>query len=396
MRRLRTDLPYTFRPPKMSGWLRPLARLVNARVHLARKFQIAKIEESGLAEVARLCTAGNGVLLAPNHSDHADPHVVIEAAARHGLGPYFMGAREVFEASPTAAWALQHMGVFSVDRDGPDLAAIKTAMGLLAEAREPLVIFPEGEIYHHHRKLDPLNEGVASILLKAASKFPAGRKAYLVPVAMRYGHDSSVEQTFADRLARLEGRIGWLPKPHMPVDDRIRRLAAGVLATKETEFLGFANQGTVQERLAALCEALLVRAEEACGKDARANTPPERVRALRYRIRRRLLDEANPPDAGERRGLLDHLDAIFVALQAHSYIGDYLVPEPTLDRRAEMIMKLEEDLFGYPTYPVARYARLTAAPPIDVSAMLASGELPAKGGAAQLTEMLEARLGAML
>ena len=396
MRRLRNDLPYSFRPPKQHSWLRPLGLALNRAVHLKRKYRISKIEVDGFESVRGLNAAGHAVMLAPNHSDHSDPHVIMEIAARHGMRPFFMAAREIFEVSPTASWALQSMGVFSVDRDGPDLSAIKTAITLLEKSEDPLVIFPEGEIYHHHRRLDPLNEGVASILLKAAARLAVGKSAYLVPVGLRFFHDPSVESTFCGRLSKLEDRIGWTPKPLMPVDERIHRLGTGVLALKETEYLGQAGNGNVQDRLTRLCEDLLTLVEARYPRDAKAVTPPERVRALRFRIRRRLLDSEKPPTSAERELLLDDLDRVFTALQAHSYIGDYLLEDPTLDRRAETILKLEEDLYGFPTYPVDRIARVVAGDPIPVSEMLASGALPAKGGAEPLTELLERRLGELL
>lgn len=396
MRRLRNDLPYTFRPPKESGWVRPLGQALNRAIHLKRKYRIAKIQDEGFQRVRELSEAGHAVLLAPNHSDHSDPHVIMELAARHALRPFFMGAREIFEVSPAAAWALQNMGVFSVDRDGPDLSAIKTAITLLEKGADPLVIFPEGEIYHHHRRLDPLNEGVASILLKAAARMAEGKGAFLVPVGLRFFHDPSVEATFCERLSKLEDRIGWTPKPRMPVDERILRLGTGILALKETEYLGYAGTGGVQERLNHLCDSLLTLVEGRYPRDVKASTPPERVRALRFRIRRRLLDLEKAPTPAEKEILLDDLDRVFTALQAHSYIGDYLLADPTLDRRAETLLKLEEDLFGFPTYPIARTARVTAGEPIAVSGMLASGDLPAKGGAGFLTELLEIRLAGLL
>lgn len=396
MRRLRNDLPYRFRSPQLRNWLRPVGLAVNRVVHLSRKYQIGKIEAEGFERVRELSEAGHAVLLAPNHSDHSDPHVVMEIAHRHGMRAMFMAAREIFEVSPLASWALQSMGVFSVDRDGPDLSAIKTAITLLERGTDPLVIFPEGEIYHHHRRLDPLNEGVASILLKAAGRISDGRAAYLVPVGLRFFHDPAVAATFAGRLSRLEDRIGWTPKPSMPVDERILRLGTGILALKETEYLGYAGGGGVQERLTYLCESLLALVEARYPRDAKAATPPERVRALRYRIRRRLLDFEKSPTHEEREMMLDDLDRVFTALQAHSYIGDYLLEDPTMDRRAETLLKLEEDLLGFPTYPIPRTAHAIAGEPIPVSEMLATGELPAKGGALGLTELLEKRLGELL
>ena len=162
-----------------------------------------------------------------------------------------------------------------------------------------------------------------------------------------------------------------------------------MLALKETEYLGQAGGGAIQERLSRLCGDLLTEVEGRYPRDEKASTPPERVRALRYRIRRRLLDTQDPPAAAQREMLLDDLDRVFTALQAHSYIGDYLTVDPTTDRRAEMIMKLEEDLLGFPVYPVDRSVTVTAGEPIAVSDLLERAEIPAKGGAFELTARLE-------
>jgi len=395
MRRLRNDLPYTFRPPKPRAWFRPLGLFAN-RFYLQRKFGVTRLDDSGFDKVKELSRAGHAVLLAPNHADHSDPHVMTELVARHGMKSHFMAAREVFEISKIGSFALESMGVYSVDRDGPDLSAIKTSITLLENCSDPLVIYPEGEIYHHHERLDPLHEGVASILLKAAGRMKDGKEAFLVPVGIRFHHDPSVEATFRDRLSKLEDRIGWTPRPAMSLDDRIVRLGTGLLGLKEMEHTSEFGRGRIQERLASLCDALLSSAESHHGRDPKSVTAPERVRAQRYRIRKRLLDAEKPPTTGERDELLDDLDRVFTALQAHSYIGDYFLAEQTLDRRAETIMKLEEDLLGFPNYPTPRTARVSAGDPIPVSRMLAAGELPAKGGATALTALLEKRLGGLL
>jgi hypothetical protein len=109
-----------------------------------------------------------------------------------------------------------------------------------------------------------------------------------------------------------------------------------------------------------------------------------------------MLDEDGPPSESERRALLDDLDRVFTALQAHSYPGDYLLENDSLDRRAETVMKLEEDLLGACRYETDRVARITAGGPMNVSAMIREGQLTAKGGAGALTGLLEERLAAML
>lgn len=397
MRFLPTDLPYEFRPPKPWDWIRPLGVWWSDVAWLRKRYRVREVTPEGHWErVRELCRQGDSVLLAPNHSDHADPHAILHLAQVYKLPLRFMGARELFDGGGLQAAVLQRMGIFSVDRDGPDIAAIKTAIEIMSAGRCPLVVFPEGEIYHHHARLDPLMEGVASIVIRAAGRVAEGKSAWLVPIAMTFRHDPEVEATFSERLSRLEERIGWRSRPGMEVDERIMSLGVGLLALKELEFFGETRSGTLGERLETMCERLLRGVEERRGKDARAKTPPERVRAARYRIRKQLLDEKNPMPKDERRALKEDLYRAFTALQAHSYPGDYLLAEPSLERRAETLLKLEEDLLGECRYEVWRTATVEAGEPFHVNGMLESGELPAKGGAGPLTRMLEGRLGGML
>ena len=92
---------------------------------------------------------------------------------------------------------------------------------------------------------------------------------------------------------------------------------------------------------------------------------------------------------------MDDLYRAFTALQAHSYPGDYLLEHPSLHRRAETLMKLEEDLLGECQYQTWRTARVVAGQPIAVSAMLHDGSLTAKCSG-KLTHVLEDKLGALI
>lgn len=389
------DLPYTFRPPKPWDWMRPWAVRWGNRTALRKTLRVREVVPRGWERVAELAGKGDSLLLAANHSDHADPYVLSNVGVQYKLRLRFMAARELFDRNAVRTWFLQRMGVFSVDRDGPDIAAIKTAIEILSKGGCPLVVFPEGEIYHHHERLDPLHEGVASIMLRAATKVADERSAWLVPVALRFRHDPAVEESFCRRLSQLEDRIGWKPRPSIPTDERIIRLGTGILSLKEVEYLGEADQGALPERVHAMCDRLLCEVESRRGRDARADTPPERVRGLRYRIRRRLLDEADPPGPREREDLQEDLDRVFTALQAHSYPADYLLSEPSLDRRAETIMKLEEDLLGECDYPAPRTATVVAGEPIPVRRMLDDGSLTPKSSR-ELTLILEEKLAGLI
>jgi hypothetical protein len=397
MKELPQDRPYRFRPPTPRRWLTPLLCWLNRAWYLGHVYRIRGIDCEGIESVVAAVEAGDAVLLAPNHADHADVHVMMEVLTRVGVSPRFMGAREIFEVHPLASFALQSAGVFSVDRDGADIAAVKMALGILEEGRHPLVIYPEGEIYHHHEWLDPLHDGLASILLRVAKRLPQGRSAWVIPVAFRFICDPEVEATFAPRMAVIEKHLGWKPREDLPVVERLTRLGAGALALKETEFFGDATGGTIPERIAALRDRLLLDVEGRHGlEDKKAPTVPERVRALRYRIRKVLLDEENPPSEELRRRLMDDIDRVHVAYQAYSYRSGYLEERPTLSRISETLTKLEEDLLGRATYPAARRASVVFGESIDATALLRSGELPEKGGAMLLTGLLEKQLVDMM
>ncbi|NQU97155.1 MAG: 1-acyl-sn-glycerol-3-phosphate acyltransferase, partial [Chloroflexi bacterium] len=189
--------PYHFYPPRYRPYLAPLLAQFS-RSMMRCKFKVREVHVEGLGEVARLAAAGQSLLIAPNHADHADPHVLLYAGRKGGMAFHFMAAREGFEKSRLAAFTLQRMGAFSVDREGADIAAVKTAMQIMGQGVHPLVIFPEGEIYHHHERLDDLNEGVATILLRASTKVPPGRMCYAVPTAIRYVYDPEVSKTFSE------------------------------------------------------------------------------------------------------------------------------------------------------------------------------------------------------
>ncbi len=393
----REQIKYVFRPPRYRAALIPLLVRLSDRFFLRGKFNVQRVEVRGAEEVAKLCAQGHSVLVAPNHADHADPHTMAHVGRRYGLPFHFMAAREVFEEQGAfGSWALQRMGAFSVDREGADVAAIKMAITLLKEGRHPLVIFPEGQIYHHHERLAPLNEGVATILLRS-TKGQEEKESYLVPTALRYAYDEGVVNTYSTRLSRLEERITWKPRERSDPVDRIYRLGSGLLAIKEVEFLGTSRPGDLVERIIGLQHALVGRIESAHYGEEREGSIPERVKALRSTIRRELTDESpegtNPPREEE---LYDDLDTLFVAVQLYSYPGQYLKESPTLHRIAETLVKLEEDVLGEGLYPTPRSVTVRFGEPVRVGGFLEQHGLTVKSAVAPLTELLADGIQSML
>ena len=83
-----------------------------------------------MARVAEHCqqaypNEGCGILIAPNHPSHADPFTYYEAMDHVPSAAFFMATWHVFDSRGVfGQWALQKIGVFSVDREGADLQAL--------------------------------------------------------------------------------------------------------------------------------------------------------------------------------------------------------------------------------------------------------------------------------
>ena len=144
-----------------------------------------RVEVKGLDYLREAVDRGWGVMINPNHPGHADAYAIYETADRIGTPFYFMAAWQVFgKQNWLARRILQHHGCFSVDREGTDRNAFRQAVDVLAQRMNPLVIFPEGEVYHLNDRVTPFREGPAVIAQAAARR--AERTVCCIPCAIRY------------------------------------------------------------------------------------------------------------------------------------------------------------------------------------------------------------------
>ena len=398
MRRLplADQFPYRFYPPRLHPlWLR-LGRLYIRR-QLRREMRVEAVEIDGLAGLMPLLARGDGVLIAPNHGDNADAGVMFQVSQRAGLPFYFMAAYQLFTG--LNRFHLPRMGVFPVDREGSDLKAFKAGVEILTAGKNPLVVFPEGEVYHMADRLTPIREGAAALATTAARKVAeSGRHVWIVPVAIKYRfldrHDPlpALHRLMDD----LEARYTWWPRSDHDLVERIYFFAEGMLALKELEYRGVVQHGPIKERIGNLRAFLLDRLEDRrIGK--RSDAPdPLRVKALR----RACLDALAEPGCTSEVAaeLRRDLNDLFSVVQLYSYPGDYVKECPTVERVAETLMKFEQDVFGRldmiaPCGP--RRARVRLGDPIDVSAALESSARP-RHAAQVLTDELERRIQQLL
>ena len=202
-----------FWPPKPGGlwsWvLTPLHRYVLHRHH-----GIAEVIVRGM-EHLHAPAKDDGILICPNHSYTGDGSVMLEVGRRAPRPFYIMAAYHVFQGhGGFDGFCLQRMGGFSIDREGCDRRAIRTATELLASGKA-LVIFPEGEIYHTNERLTPLREGVAFMAVTAQrdlEKSGSSARVWAVPVGIDYAFVDDVMPALETAMAQLESRVVLRPK----------------------------------------------------------------------------------------------------------------------------------------------------------------------------------------
>ena len=375
--------------PKLSPlWIRcwrPLRRYYQRHTH-----RLMEVEVRGLEQLRAIVDDGAGVLITPNHSTHADSVVLYAASDELGIPFYVMAAWQVFHYG---GWfkrmIMRQHGTFSVDREGTDLTALRQAREILEKKSNPLVIFPEGEVYHTNQQVTPFREGPAAIALMAARK--SDRPVFCVPCAMRYEYTKDPTPELLVLMDELEQAMFWRPRPQLPLPARIYHLAEAMLALKEIEFLGKTSSGRTPERIAQLMECVLVPLEERYGIERRDMTVPERVKVLRQRAVQELgkLEEHHP----DRESWYNDLNDLFLVIQAFSYPGDYVAKEPSIERIAETLDKFEEDVLGRESATVRgeRRATVTFGAPIEALGDRASGMT-----GESLSNQLEASLQSML
>jgi hypothetical protein len=345
-----------------------------------------------LDHLKRTLSNNHGVMLTPNHSFHWDSYCLIQAAHELRTPFYIMTAWQVFAMSKRfERHSMQRCGCFSVDREGADVQSLKTAVDILQNREHPLLIFPEGDVYHMNDRVTAFRDGAAAIALLAARK--SDRPVSIVPVAIKRWYVQDPTPSLLLTLEKLEGRLFWKPQPGLPILERILHIAGGLLSLKEMEHLRATQTGSLGERVERLSATLLGTCEARYARKSKQSLLPERIKEVR-----RAIIEARE-NAGENASKEQELqwtadmDSMFLATQLYSYPGNYMESNPTVERMAETLDKLEEDALAasYPTVHAEREVLVRFDQPIELPIGKEKRMAPA-----ELTDQLEQRVQSML
>ena len=334
-------------PAKLSYWWFRAARRL--RLKALEKQQITNIQIEQIENLQTALDAGQGVMIAPNHSFHWDSYCLLTVADRLKTPFYVMTAWQVFsQSSRFECESMQRCGCFSVDRENTDIQSMKTAMDILQHRKEPLVVFPEGDIYHTNDRLTAIRAGAAAIALMAARK--SERPIAIVPVAIKRWYTEDPTQSLSRLADKIEERLFWKPQSNKPLVDRILTIASGLLSLKEIEHLGHARQGSLPERISSLADSILKSAESKYQIPSTKPLIPERIKEIRRKIIQQRSEQGDHASEQQHREWNADMQDMFLATQLYSYPGDYLQEHPSWERQAETLDKLQEDVLGA-SYP---------------------------------------------
>jgi hypothetical protein len=390
------DAPYRFFPARPSVFVMALCRFGNSHFGLPGKnHRVASVHVSGPADSVReIERRGERLLFLPNHSTHSDPQLMTETHRQLGTASCFMAAYDVFLRGKFSAWVMQRAGAFSVDREGSDRKSMAEALAVLKAGRFGLTIFPEGNVYMMNDRVTPFLEGAAFLALKAQKELGTARPIHVVPVSIKLSHTTDVRPAVREKLGRLAERSG----EHFDTDadpvSELLRIGRHLLA-KNLRQRGFIARG---EDLATphLSEALRVGAERiVAGLEDKMDLSPKagddliaRVRKIRSTIHQIRID---PAREAEHRVAAAWADEAILALRILGYGNPYVAQKPTLDRFAETVEKLSEDLFGRWDPPIGpRDALIRVGEPVNLSRWMEETE--AGGKSRQATASLTAAM----
>lgn len=337
--------------PWVVRWMRPYIRFD------LRRQRIHDIEVRHLAKAQHALSQPAGVLITPNHSFHYDSYVLIETSHRLQRPFHFLTAWQVFAMGKKFdRWMLQRHGCYSINREGNDIQAFKTSVEILQKNHHPLVIFPEGDIYHHNDQISPFRDGAAAIALSAAKR--SERPILALPCAVKAFYTTDPTPDLERIMGQVEESLYWRPQSQLGLTERIYRFAEGLLALKELEYLKQAQTGPITQRVRQLSDQVLKNLEQKHNVTPTSSEIPERAKE----VRRAIITAAEKKDGEKdltpeaRLSLEADLEDVFFVIQLYSYPGDYVASKPVIERIAETIDKFEEDVLRA-VYPGIRGER---------------------------------------
>ena len=342
--------PSRFRPAKSPGWLTWAALVLN-RLDLAWSNRL-RIEPRDL-EVLRGLPPGAGAILIVNHADETDMRACLELSRRCRRRFLYMMNREAFdEGFGSAGWWLQRLGAFSVERGGQNEEAKRYAIDAVKRGQEVLVIFPEGEIYYLNDLVQPFKSGGVDIGMQAVIEARRARPdwtAFLVPMAIKYRYRQPIRPLLERQTRLLEQHL--FRRIHgESLPRRLGLIMAELLHRQEMIHHLKPDPdhlAEMSERVQEVRQQLLSQVEDhyvGLAVNARSQTMDRAWRLSSYL--RDLMRQGRQISDEHRAKFRIDLAALKRIAQMGSWQPHYVDLDPSQERLAETVLKLEREVYG--------------------------------------------------
>ncbi len=296
-----------------------------------------------------------------------------------------------------------------MERGGRNEQAKRYAIDAVKRSQEVLVVFPEGEIYYLNDLVQPFKSGVVDIGMQAvveSRRTWPDWTAYLAPVAIKYCYRRPIEPILERRTLLMEQHLSR----RIHGDSLPRRL--GLIMAELLHRQEMIHQvepdpdriAELSERVQQVRQQVLSRAEEQYTSTSPASDSRSRTMDRTWRLSsylRGLLRQGWQFSAWRRAAFRIDLAGLKRVAQMGSWQPHYLDLDPSQERLAETVLKLEREVYGIkrPRQLAKRDVFLRIGEPIDLARFAASYLQDAQaihhGVAEQLRDVIQGLIDAL-
>lgn len=394
--------PPVFKPAKPWNWAISIVQtFIRIDLFLHNRLHVQRED----LQLVRNLPESVGVVLVSNHADEVDFKVCMELSRLCGRRFVYMMNREAFdEGFGIAGWWLQRLGAFSVERGGETARAKKYAVDVVECGHDVLVLFPEGEIYYLNDIVQPFKTGAVDIAMQAiveSRQSRAARGVRVVPMAIKYHYRQDVHAILEERVRQMEIRLSRHVRTHA-LKERIGLILAEVLHRKEIAHnlkAGSARLGELSTRILDVQRSVLQQMETkyADAVVTRRAETMDRSWRLSSHLRGLLTQTRSISVQAISKLCADLVEMKHVA-DMESWQPIYFNVDPSEERLAEMVLKLEREIYGIkrPRQLARRDVFVRLGKPIDFAEFLPQYQQDASRTRHQVTEQLRENIQALI
>lgn len=389
----------SFKPAWPLPWLLWLGQSL-IKIDLARQNTI-QIQDQDL-DILRRLPKNMGVILTPNHADEMDPRLCLELSRRSKRRFIFMCNREAFdELYGLAGLALQGIGYFSVERGGHDTAAKNFAVNTVSQGEDVLVIFPEGEIFYLNESLQPFHSGAIDIGMQAIierRRIQPDWTTCILPVSIKYRYAQPIKDILEKRVQKMERTLKQDLGKHA-LHKRLSLLQAKLLSREEMAYHIAPDENRLAKLTVRIQHARQTILEQVEDKNTDSFNRQARTIDQAWQVSAHLREKlGHKLTQAEEKELKAELAALSEVAQLVSWQPQYVESNPSEDRMAEMLLKLERELYRVkrPRQLAKREVYVRVAEPIDLGQFLPEYQANPHGLRHKLAEQLRDTIQALI